>query len=276
MATKKITELPVAVTVATTDLLPMVDMVGPTTKSTTVALLQATVGAQGVADLVQVSNGSYGFVAATNVKAGTNYISVGPTTPAATGFVRLSNASFIASRNVGNTEDITIAELDASNQLFLGIDSATTVAKTAVNIYAYATTAVYLGTGGGQKFTIKLSTIESFLPITGGSGSPHGVHGESTIDMVDANYTAATVDYQSMIITNGAVTPMTAPRTLFLPNATDAACYFKFVRNVNGGANNLIVQDVAVGTTVTIADGFGAWVGIHAAGAFRMSGDIAA
>ena len=275
MTTKKITELPVAVTVATTDLMPMVDMAGPTTKSTTVALLQATMGAQGAINLVQVSDGAYGFVAAANVKAGANYISVGPTTPAATGFIRLANAAIIAARNIGNTNEITIAELDATNQLWLGIDSALTAAKTAANTRVFATTAVYLGTVTTPSVTLTTTQIKTALPIVG-DATVYGVHAESTINMLDANYTALAVDYESMIITNGAAVAMTLARTLFLPNATNAACYFKFVRNVNGGANNLVVQDVAAGTTVTIADGFGAWVGIHAAGAFRMSADVAA
>jgi hypothetical protein len=101
------------------------------------------------------------------------------------------------------------------------------------------------------------------------------VHAESTIDMADAAYAAVAADYESTIITNGAATAMTASRTLSLPNAGDGAAYSKFIRNTNGGGFAVVVTDVAAGTTVTIADGFGAWVAIHGAGAIRLSADVA-
>ena len=101
------------------------------------------------------------------------------------------------------------------------------------------------------------------------------VQGEVTIDMADADYTANATEMSVSIITNGSAVAQTADRTLFLPTSANAAALIRFIRNANAGGFNLVVQDVAAGTTVTIADGFGAWVGVHAVGAFRMGADVA-
>ncbi len=105
------------------------------------------------------------------------------------------------------------------------------------------------------------------------ASSPYGIHGEVTIDMNNVDYIATAAEYGNTVIKNGNAVAMTAARTLTLPNATDTNCYWKFIRNSNGGGFDLVVTNVAAGSSVTIADTMGAWVGIDNSGAFRMGPD---
>jgi hypothetical protein len=117
------------------------------------------------------------------------------------------------------------------------------------------------------------TTISAAVKGNTAASSPFGIHGEATIDMADGNYTATAAEYACTVIKNGAATPMTQARTLTLPDATDANCYWKFIRNANGQGFGVVVTNVSAGTSVTIADALGAWVGIDNSGAFRMGPD---
>lgn len=228
-----------------------------------------------VADEIITTDGAGAYQVAPNVRALNTAIAVGTTTTASLGFWQQSNDGAGYARNFANTGDLCLWDSDGSDQLWLGTDRNGLNQHAAVNTYAL--TSVLFGVGVNPVLELLVGTSESWQPITGSvvGSTPYGVHGESTFNMGDANYTATPNDYVMTVMTNGTLTVMTAARTLKLPNATNARAYSKFVRNANGGGFNLIVQDVAGGTTVTIADGFGAWVGIHAAGAFRMSANVA-
>lgn len=305
----------------------------------------------GATNSVQYNAGGGIFGGATNVLAGTNYISVGPI-PSATGLVRLDQSATVEQilcRNAADSADLVIATYDASDYLWLGV-AADATSRRAVQVGIYPLNQVYLGAAGtttgmftSDRFvayggitaltsgtvagsgnlrapnntrmlafrdaanTDDLVAVESDasdnlyvgtdsgfarprppvltlggaqLAVTGpikgdtNTSSPWGHDGEVTIDMADANYTATAAEYANGVIKNGAATVQTAARTLTMPNATDANSYVKFYKNLNGGGFDLVVTDVAAGNTVAIADGFGAWVGIDAQGAYRMSADV--
>lgn len=228
-----------------------------------------------VADEIITTDGAGAYQVAPNVRALNTAIAVGTTTTASLGFWQQSNDGAGYARNFADTGDLCLWDSDGSDQLWLGTDRNGLNQHAAVNTYAL--TSVLFGIGANPVLELLAGTSESWQPITGSvvGSTPYGVHGESLFDMGDADYTASPNDYVAFDMTNINLTVMTADRTLKLPNATNARAYSKFVRNTNGGGFNVIVQDVAGGTTVTIADGFGAWVGIHAAGAYRKSADVA-
>lgn len=121
--------------------------------------------------------------------------------------------------------------------------------------------------------TVAATNVQGAIKVTAvGANGPASLHGGVTIDMNNADYTLLAAEYVMQTIVNGTAVAMTAPRTLKLPNATNANTYWKFVWNK--GAQNLVVTDVAGGTSVTIATAKGALVGVNAAGAFRMGADV--
>ena len=204
-----------------------------------------------------------------------------PSGTAASGVLRFKNAEAARFLSADGVTDLPLFETDASDALYVGTDAAFTM--TQPSLVRVAGGAIILGRGAARAVSVRsedaVDTVAIGARLVGDTAmsSPFGVHGEVTIDMADADYTATPNDFKHGIITNGSATPMTAARALLLPDTTDEGAYFKFVRNANGAAFDLVVYGVAgfAGTTVTIADGFGAWVGVHAAGAFRMSADVA-
>lgn len=167
-----------------------------------------------------------------------------------------NNALVLTYRNAGGAADLAVVDTDASDDLFLGTDSGFALGRPPQ---------LHLGAS---------TSIRATRPVLGDTAvsAPWGVHGEVTIDMADANYTAVAAEYAVGIIKNGTATPMTAGRTLTLPDATDANAYYKFIRNL--GAFAVTVTNVSAGTSVAVAAGMSAWVGIDAAGAFRMTADV--
>lgn len=101
--------------------------------------------------------------------------------------------------------------------------------------------------------------------------------GGVTIDMNDTDYVLLAAEYAKTIITNGSATPMTGSKNLQLPVTADADTRAWFIRNTNGAANDVVCYGAAgfTGTTVTVPDGFSAWVGVNTAGCFRMGADVA-
>lgn len=103
-----------------------------------------------------------------------------------------------------------------------------------------------------------------------------GLNGEDdSIGMVDANYVATAAEYSLTFLTIPATTTFTANRFLDLPNASAAQAYMKFVDNQQAGAFVVEVRNAGhTGTTVQIAQGFGAWVKVSAAGVRRVGPDV--
>lgn len=83
--------------------------------------------------------------------------------------------------------------------------------------------------------------------------------------------------FASEVLEVTSTTPFTADRTLNVPRVyNDAGCVYRFIRNAQAGAFNLIVSANGVGTTVAIPPGAGKWVGIDASGCFEMGATVPA
>lgn len=68
----------------------------------------------GSEDEVQVNDGAGGFAAASNVRAGSGFVSIGADPVAATGGIRFAAAALIASRNTGDSADFELVKADGS------------------------------------------------------------------------------------------------------------------------------------------------------------------
>jgi hypothetical protein len=108
-----------------------------------------------------------------------------------------------------------------------------------------------------------------------GVSSPYGVHGEVVVDMNNANATLTTTQYNRAVVKVTSTANFTADRTATFPSpASDANAYWKFVRNAQAGAFNVVVSTGA-GATVAIAQGKGAWLLFdNTSGVVRMSADV--
>ncbi len=73
----------------------------------------------GSANEIQTNSGSSTLAAATNVKAGSGYISIGATVPSS-GSIRLATASTIIWRNNGNTADLSWITTNSTDDLVIG------------------------------------------------------------------------------------------------------------------------------------------------------------
>lgn len=108
-------------------------------------------GSSGANSTVQLSDGSGGFIGATNVLGGSSFLSIG-TSPALSGALRLPNDKSVSGRNVGNSGDLHLISLDNANQVRLdgngtGVAIGSTVVATSGKIRTgYAATDVILAT----------------------------------------------------------------------------------------------------------------------------------
>jgi hypothetical protein len=232
-----------------------------------VGAFSPTIGASGT---VQTSNGSGGLSGATNVSAGSSFVTIGAT-PASVGAVRLANAGEINALNVGGGADITIATVTSNNRLFLGVDAS--FGKTATDVYVFPSNSISLGVAGGNYIDFVGGALNLYKPVVGATGgnSPYGVHGIGTQAMADANQTpAASVYSYGAIKTTGA---LTANRNLVLPTVTDAGAYPKWINNTCTGAFSIVVQCSGPASTVSIANGKSAWIFFDSRGAIRMTPD---
>lgn len=223
------------------------------------------------ANEVITTDGAGAPQATSNVRAVADAIEIGAAPVASAGGIRFpTTTNLLAVRDVADAADLVAMAGDATDKLYIGSDAA--FANAWADVYLNAVSGLYLATGGTVGLVVTATDVKATGPITGNS-SAYGVHGNAVIDMVDADYTAVADEYQMGTITNGSATPQTAARTLTMPAAaTEALAYAKFYRNANGGTFDLVVSD-GVGSTVTIADGFGAWVLMTPAGAVRMTPD---
>lgn len=196
---------------------------------------------------------------------------VGFTNPAAAGDVRLRNARNVRARNAGNTEDVQILTVDASDRvvlgenvanrtvLFMGNDCSlicnsgeigvTTFGAQPINLNAGATGEARLRVNGSSKLIAGLSNLRAAVPLLGES-STHGLSGRATQAMADANQTLGASVYSRKIVrTSGA---LTAVRTATVPHpASEDESYFFIWENRCTGAN--VTMSTGSGTTVSTA-----------------------
>jgi len=177
---------------------------------------------------------------ASNVLAGTNFVSVGAA-PALNGAYRLSNAGKVTWRNQGGTADYCGAMVDTSNNLYIGSNDAD-AEKVSVVILNGASGA-YLKAAGAYQIVLDGTNINAYVPIVGGGTSPYGVHGKVT-DATAGTFTltAASYKYDAIQLTGATA------GTVTFPASTDATAYSKTIINTsgvvktlsNGGATTLI------------------------------------
>jgi hypothetical protein len=208
---------------------------------------------------------------ATNVLAGSGFISIGASPPAA-GYLRLSGAtSTDLMRFKYSGTDYNLLSLSAGAVLFYGSTSfdaqidayglTLNAASGNLNLYAVGSL-IALGTSGDWQIG---------KPQVGLNSAWGSVNGVGTQAMADANQTPAAAVYKNTAIaTTGA---LTANRNLVLPDATDAQGYPKWINNQCTGAFGVVCKTSA-GTTVTVANGKSAWVWFDSRGATRMTADV--
>lgn len=98
--------------------------------------------------------------------------------------------------------------------------------------------------------------------------------GETTLDMNNANATAAAATYSRETIKVSSTAAFTAGRTLTMPApAADLYAYKKFVRNTQAGAF-AVTLSTGAGTTQSIAQGKGAWMLFDTTGVVRLTADV--
>lgn len=203
-------------------------------------------------------------------------LEVGVAPVAASGGVRFANSvPFAAARNFLNLADIVIGASDASDNLWIGSDAA--FANSCVQLNLGGSFGYLLADAGGVSIYGFSGIIHLGEPVQG-YNTPFGLHGYAVVDMLDADYAPIASEFGCETIEVGNGTPMTGDRALQLPDAIDSNhAYWKFIRNTNGGGFNVVVYGVAGfgGTTVSVADGFSAWVGVKTSGAFRKTADVA-
>jgi hypothetical protein len=238
---------------------------------TAAAIAASKIAGAGSTDEVQTKAATGEITAATNVKAGSGFISFDAGSLATIGAHRFATGSrtLIAFRNAGDTNDITVLHKDASDALFIGTDSAFTGAKQVNSINMYATQGgnIALGFGGAtyQYLVSATGVIESWKPRVGATSgtTPFASEGRATQAMADANQTLAASIYSRRIIKfTGA---LTANRTATFPHpASEDASYEKLIDNTCTGSS--LVVSTGTGSTVTMGPSTRAVLGFSPAG----------
>ncbi len=194
-------------------------------------------------------------------------------TPATAGDFRLPSGGSIQARNAANTADITIGEQDASDDLYIGVDSALTGAKQSRQLKINASLFMYGMIGTTVVGVLASGSLQVGVPITGYNSAWGAVDGVATQAMPAGAATstvAAAVVYACKVIkTTGGIT---ANQTLVLPAATDDQGYTKIINNKSTGAFGVIVSTGA-GTTVTVANAKTAMVLVDSRGVTRITAD---
>lgn len=221
------------------------------------------------------SNSTGWVVYGTHATAWQGLINLTNGTCSTLGHLRAPNASNILSfRNAGDTDDVCAVASDASDNAWFG------------SYVGAANPCVQANLGGSFGFLLHVngatgiygfgSAVCLGMPVVG-YNTPYAMNGYVAFDIADADYTLLAAEFSAATFAVNSGTAMTADRAILYPDATDAAAYDKFVRNMNGGTFNVVVYGLAgfAGTSVTIADGFSARVGFNAAGAYRMGPDVA-
>jgi hypothetical protein len=213
---------------------------------------------------VQTGDGIGGFTAPANVLAGTSFVSIGAT-PAASGGVRLANATGVCTRNVGNTADVCSTFVDGSDWLYLGSDGV--FAKQAAYAYLDAVNQLRFAINGAAIAYVTSTSLLSTVPIYGTS-SPYGVHGKTTVTTT-GTFTLASADYalEAIMLTGG-----TAGTVTFPTPSDDAHAYTKTIINTSGVTKTLTDGGA---TTQTFNTGFSARFLFDLAGVHLTGGSTA-
>ena len=250
MATK-ITALPARATVATTDVIPVVDAAAgtPATQKATVALLRTA-----LMPIVNADVSASAAIAGTKVSpnfGAQNVVTTGAgsfgTTPAAAGAVRMPNAASLSARNAGNTADKPLIEVSTDDQIRFGYGSGAGPAPAGYVFHDGGNFGWY--SGSVYKFYVSTLTFEMANPVIG-NASPYSVHGKTTVATA-GTFTVAAADYvyDAILLTGGTAGTVTFP----LP-ATDAVAFYKTVINTSGVTKTLsnggaTTQALATATT---------------------------
>lgn len=174
----------------------------------------------------------------------TGAVSIGAT-PATVGAVRLANNTIIYSRDSGNTADIQLVGLNASNLALFGVAG--------TNAQVTGTT-IDMQAGGNYALLLNNFSLQSAAPIIGDTRNtaPYGVHGgvAKTVPS-DANYTLLATEYCYDWI-EMTLTAWTIDRTITVPApASKAAGYYKTFKNMSGTRQMTI--STGAGATLVIA-----------------------
>lgn len=175
----------------------------------------------------------------------------GTTNPASSGDYRVRNGYTKKARNAGNTANILVAQVDASDYLWLGDNAANTESTDRTQVRA--NNVVALGVQGGVYAQLDSQEFAFRTPLVGYvlGTSPYGVHGgfDHTF-AADANYTvtAAQYAYDFAQFNTGAIT---AGRTVTWPHPSSLIRgYYKTIFN---NTTQTLTISTGTGTTRTLA-----------------------
>lgn len=214
-------------------------------------------GAAGsTANEVQTTDGAGNFQAAENVRAVSGGFEIGATV-ASDGTIKLATGAKIKARNAGNSADIQIAEVDASNDVYLGCNSANSADSR--YLYLRGNSGTRLGYAGGNYLDIGIDgLVYNKLPIVGLS-SPYGVHGFVTVTSADGGVALSAAQYsrRMLLLDTGA----TGLWTMTVPNPTnDDHAYYFYVNNQSG---HDVTITAGAGTSYTLMSGLKGWIQVR-------------
>lgn len=249
----KITALPVAASVAATDIVPVV-VGAATTKSATITVLRTA-----MLPIVDADVGAGAAVAGTKVAPDfgsqtvttTGNVLLGATPRATVGIVRfpnLANGQHVVARNAANSADYILAGVDSSDNCVIG--GYWDGSKATTQLFLAPSTWIFLRINGTDVLQVSGSKINASKPILGDSGttSPYGVHGKTTVATA-APFTVAAADYlfDTIVLSEATAGTVTFP----LP-AADSGAYTKFIINTGAGTKTISNGAGAPSRTVTL------------------------
>ncbi len=226
----------------------------------------------GSAGEVQVNNGSGGLGAASNVKGGSGYLSVGAD-PAVTGSLRLetvtSSGEWLSFKYNGGATYTALQMIAGGFYVGNAVFPTLILGDGAIVLNAN-TGSVYIEVGSAPKLTTTTADHRSAIPIYG-DASPYGVHGKIPFTSMayPATVTAAEYIYGTILCIDAAAGNIVFP----LPS-TDARAFTKFV--INTGAGSKVIENGgSAGRTVTLATNEAAIILFDTRGAHAMGAPFA-
>lgn len=97
-------------------------------------------------------------------------INIGSSLNATSGTIRMRNADSIKARNAANSANITIADVNSSNSLYIGLNSS--LGEQASAVYVYGNAGTYMGVGTTDYITLASSAVTINQTLTIGSSGP--------------------------------------------------------------------------------------------------------
>lgn len=221
--------------------------------STLVVAATGGAGSSGSAGVVQTADGAGGFTAATNVLAGSGYISVG-STPAGAGLVRIpyaASGTILGAKDSGGT-DRAIIKWAGIDYFQLGDGSAHTgmfYCQTA-SVWGRGTLNLYAGTGGNEVIVSDGTNLRTALPIGGYATSSKPMRFMSA-DIAPANTTLTAAQYECVFLKTSGVS--SGAFTWTMPDVAGATF------NIKNVSSHTMTVKKSGGTGFTIAAGVTAW-----------------